>query len=94
MLQRKEHGYAVMNKELTSYSLEDADLETCKRYCRKGDVIARQVPYVCGFSIRVMWYKPYKLIWFKGTIKNIFWLHLNWHKEYLHKTGEIVYRNE
>lgn len=94
MLREREHGYAVMNNELTSCSLEDANLETCKRYCRNGDVIARQTPYVAGFSIRIMWYKFNKPISFRHLPKNILWLHWSVSKEYLHKIGEIVYRNE
>ncbi len=94
MLDSNRGGFAVMNKELTSYSFEDESLETCKKYCRKGDVIARQLPYKAGFSIKVMWYKWHKPFQFKYQHKNIFWLHWSVNNEYLHKTCEIVYRNE
>ena len=95
MLRNREYGFAVMNKELTAYSLEDINLDTCKRYCRNGDVIVRRVPYVCGFEIRITWVNDwYKSIYFKGSLKNIFWLHWSINKAYLHKTGEIVYRSE
>lgn len=93
MLNNRDYGYSVMNKELTAYSFEDSNLETCKRYCRKGDVVTKQIPYVAGFSIRIMWYKWHTPISFKYSIKNILWLHFSSNKEYLHKTGEIVYEN-
>lgn len=95
MLNSNEHGYAVMSKELDAYSFEDTNLETCKRYCRNGDVIAKRIPYVAGFSLRFVWHKPYKLIEFKRRFRygNIFWLHLWWNREYLHRTGEVIYRS-
>ena len=96
MLSNNEHGYSVMNKELNAYSFEDISLETCKKYCRNGDVIAKQTPFIAGFSIRIMWHKWYKMIEFHKRYKsgNIFWVHFYWNNEYLHKTGEIVYRSE
>ena len=95
MLHKREYGFAVMNKELTAYSLEDINLETCKKYCLNGDVIVRRVPYVCGFEIRIIWLNDWnKQICFKGILKNIFWFHWNINKSYLHKTGEIVYRSK
>ena len=96
MLNSNEHGFMVMNKELTSYSLSDISLETCKRYCRNGDVITKQTPYIAGCGIRFVWYKWEKYIEFKRKLRhaNIFWLHIWWHREYLHKTGEIVYRSQ
>ena len=96
MLNNNEYGYAVMSKELDSYSLEDTNFETCKIYCRNGDVIAKQIPYVAGFGIRFVWHKWYKPVEFKRRLRyaNIFWLHIWWHREYLHKTGEIVYRSQ
>ena len=83
-----------MNKELTAYSIEDTEFEICKRYCRNGNVIARRISYVVGFSISIMWHEWYKPIEFKGYIKNIFKLHWYISKEYLHRTGEIVYQSE
>ena len=96
MLRSNEFGYAIMNKELDAYSFEDISLETCKKYCRNGDVIAKQIPCIVGFSIRIMWYKWDKIIDFNRRYKsgNIFWFHFYWNKEYLHKTGEIVYRSK
>lgn len=95
LLNGREHGFAVMNKELTAFSLEDISLDTCKRYCRKDCVVVKRIPYVCGFEIRVTWindwYKPFD---FKGILKNIFWLHWSINKIYLHKNGEIVYHGE
>lgn len=94
MLRTNEHGFAVMNKELDAYSLEDINLETCKKYCKNGYVIAKRTPYVAGFSLRVMWYRWHKVIDFKYSIKNVLWIHWNTYKEYLHKTGEVVYTSE
>lgn len=94
MLNNRDYGYAVMNKELTAYSFEDISLESCKRYCRNGDVIVEKIPYVAGFSVRVMWYKHYKPFEFKKRYGcNILWLHINWNNEYLHKNGEIVFKS-
>ena len=96
MLRNYERGYAVMNKELDAYSFEDESLEKCKRYCRNGDVIVEQIPYVNGFQIRVRFYKPWKWIRFERYSNqfNIGYLHIQWNKEYSHKNGEIVYRSE
>lgn len=91
MLDSRNFGYAVMNRELTAYSLEDTNLETCKRYCRNGDVIAEKIPYVCGLSIRFMWHKFNKPFYFKYSYKNFLWLHWSANKEYLHKTGKVVF---
>lgn len=95
MLYNNRHGYAVMSKNLDAYSFQDENLETCKRYCRNGDVIVKMIPYVCGSSIKIIWRKPYKLIEFKKRFRygNIFWLHLSWNREYLHRIGEIIYRS-
>lgn len=92
MLDSNRKGYAVMNKELTAYSLEDESLEVCKRYCRNDSVIAERIPYKIGYSIRVVWHKFWKPLYFKYDQKNILWLHWNVRKEFSHKTGKIVYR--
>jgi hypothetical protein len=86
-------GYAVMNKELDSYGIEDAGLETCKKYCRGTDVVVERLPVVRGFSIRIMWReycKPFEIR--KYLNKNILWLHWSVNKEYQHKNGKIVFR--
>lgn len=95
MLRSYEKGFAVMNKELNALSFE-GDLETCKRYCRNGDVITERIPYVYGFSIRVVWHK----FWFRPISfriryreANFFYLHIKWYKEFTHKTGKIVYNS-
>lgn len=93
MLRGSEQGYAVMNKELTAYSLETTDLETCKRYCRNGDVVVTRIPYVIGFEITVTWIDWYKPLYFKGNLKNILWLHWSIDKVYSHRSGKIVYRS-
>lgn len=92
MLSSNRCGYATMNKELNAYSIEDESLETCKRYCRGTDVVVERLPVVRGFSIRIMWYKFWKPIYFKYNPKNILWLHWSINKEYFHKNGNIVFR--
>lgn len=93
MLNNNAYGYAVMTKELDAYSFEDINLETCKKYCRNGYVIVKKIPYVAGFSIRIVWHEFHKPFYFKYRYYNILWLHWSCNKEYLHKTGEIVYRS-
>ena len=95
MLNNNEYGYAVMSKSLDAYVLEDTRLETCKKYCRNGDVIVKRIPYVAGFSIKFVWHKYIKPIEFKRRYRygNIFKLHFYWNREYLHKIGEIVYKS-
>jgi len=83
-----------MTKELDAYAIEDASLETCKRYCRGTDVITERIPVVKGFSIKIMWYKFWKVFYFKRYPKNILWFHWTINKEYMHKTGNIVFRAE
>ncbi len=92
MLDSNRKGFAVMNKELDGYSFEHESLEKCKEYCYNTDVITEQIPYVYGFSIRVVWRDYYKPIEFKYGNNNIFWLHWNINKEHTHKTGKVVYR--
>lgn len=94
MLDSYMRGYAVMNKELTAYSLQSEDLETCKRYCHKGNVVVEQIPYVNGIQIRIRFFKPYKWLEYQKSCSqfNIGWLHIQWLKEYTHKCGKVVYR--
>ena len=97
MLNSYEHGYAVMGKDLDSYGFEHTDFNTCKQYCRNGDVITKQIPYQNGFSIRITWRKYYhNPIYFKGMYReaNIFKLHFNWNAEHTHRTGKIVYTSD
>lgn len=91
MLDSNRKGYATMSKDLKGLSLEDESLDTCKRYCRNGDVIAERIPYHYGYSIRITWHKPYKLLSLKKWDKNILWLHWSVRKEFTHKTGKIVF---
>lgn len=95
MLRDNEKGYAVMNKQLDAFSFE-GDLERYKKYCKNGDVIVERIPYKFGMSIRITWRKySSKPIQFKKRYgqANIFYLHFNWHDEYTHKTGKIVYES-
>lgn len=95
MLNNNQYGYAVMNKELDAYSFEDHNLENCKRYCRNGDVIVERIPYVSGFSIKLMWYKSDIIFSFKKRYgyMDIWRLHIYWNSEHLHRTGKIMYKS-
>ncbi len=90
-LKTRDRGYAVMNKELTGISLSGYSIEELKPYCRKDSVIAERIPKVCGFSIKVLFFKYHKPFHFRYNMKNILWLHWIVSTEYCHKTGEIVY---
>lgn len=93
MLRDYERGYAVMDKDLSAYSFECVDLETCKRYCRDGSVIVEKIPYVCGFSLRV-WVSRFNhgLKYDKYSRRLSLWrLQIQTGKEYEHKNGKIVY---
>lgn len=82
-----------MNKQLTGISLDGYSIEELKRYCRSDDVIAERIPKVCGISINIYWYRDYyKAVRFRGSLKNIFWLHWSVVKNFCHKTGNVVYR--
>ena len=96
MLEGNRKGYAVMNKELTAYSFESEDLNCCKRYCHKGYVVVEKIPYVYGINIRIRFYKPWKWIHYDKYCSqfNVGWLHVQWYKEYDHKNGKVVFRNE
>lgn len=94
MLKSYKYGYAVMTKDLDAYSFKDMDIEKCKKYCRNGYVVVKQIPYVAGFSIRIMWHDFYKPFCFKFKYHNILWVHWNCNKEYLHKVGDVVYENQ
>ena len=85
-------GYAVMNDDLSAYSLDGENLEHLKKYCRKGQVIAERIPNCIGFNFRIFLIKWYKPFYFgKYHAKNILWFHFDFGKEYKHKTGRIVY---
>lgn len=47
--------YAVMDKSLKFISFEGSDIESCKRFCHNGDVIAERHNVKCGFSITFRW---------------------------------------
>lgn len=88
----QRQGYAVMTEKLDAYAFESESLEDCKMYCRKGYVIAEQIPYVHGFTARFTWHKFWKPFYFKYKPYNILWLHFSFDKAYTHKTGKIVYK--
>lgn len=92
MLDNNKFGYAVMTKELDAYSIADESLEVCKKYCYEGYVVVEQIPYVVGFSFRILFHRYVAPFNFKFGYKNILWLHWSWSKEYLHRKGKVVYR--
>ena len=97
MLGERQRGFAVMDAELSGYTIESEDYETCLRYCRPGYVIIEQIPQRCGFKLSI-----------ERTIKYDKWLkydkycnrldigkiHIRWDRVYWHVHGKIVYRNE
>lgn len=95
MLYRNQRGYATMNRELTAFSLEDESLDTCKKYCRDDCVVVERIPYVNGFSIRVImqrrrWGKFIRYDKYTGCLY-IWRFQFQLLKEYSHKIGKIVY---
>lgn len=92
MLESNREGFAVMSSDLKSFSFESERYTDCLRYLHKGDVIARRIPIVIGFGINFYWFsdfcKPVSLK--RNRQKNILWLHFETHKNYTHKTGEII----
>jgi hypothetical protein len=93
MLDSYRKGFAVMSEDLQGISFEDESLESCKRYCRKGYVIAERIPYTSGFQIRLYWAKWWKPIKMLGYYpRNLLWLHWSVSKIKFHKTGKIVHR--
>jgi hypothetical protein len=95
MLASNVQGFAVMNSELTAFSFEHHDLSVCKTYCRRGSVIVEMIPVICGFNLRICFYKIWRLAYFgKFGMKNILWFHWSIGKEYKHKKGKIVYTME
>jgi hypothetical protein len=94
MIQDNRKGYAVMNKELTAYKIDGCNIESLKEYCRNDDVIAERIPKHVGFKIRIIFIKWCKPIEFsKYLMSNILWFHWYVSKEYIHKTGKVVYGN-
>ncbi len=90
MLKEHEFGYAVMSEDLSGISLEDKDIEICKRYCRRTDVIVERIPTIKGFVFEILWlnnfYKPI-------SRRNILWLHWYFSNRYFHRSGKLVYKN-
>ena len=97
MLDSYKQGYAVMSKNLDAYSFESTDIDACKRYCRNGDVITEMIPYIFGWSIRIVWHKYWhRFIRFSNRSRefNIFYLHINWNAQYTHRIGKIVHESK
>lgn len=86
-------GYAVVNKAMTGCSISDQSLETCKRYCRNGDVIIRTYRKLLGYNLNLYWMKWDKPFSFRFTWNhgNFFWLHLNWSKIYTDQWEKVVF---
>jgi len=73
-------GYAVVSEDFTGTSFDSDSLDTCKRYCRKGDVIARTYRKKLGYEFRICWIKWYRPFSFRPGWReiNILWLHIRW----------------
>jgi len=95
MLKSYRTGFAVMGRDLNSYTFEAESFEECKRFCRNGDVIVEMIPYVNGISISFrkwpFWYG--KLIRYDKSSNSLYiWkFQIRWNKEYNHMKGDIVY---
>lgn len=90
-------GYQVRSKDLSGISLTNYDFETCKRYCRKDDVIVSTYWKKYGIEIRMYWMKWYKPFLFKCRIShrfNILWLHVNWNYLTIEAVDKVVYENK
>lgn len=97
MSKRVFSGYQVRSKDLNGISLTNYDFETCKRYCRKGDVIVSTYWKKFGIDIRISWMKWYKPFQFKYRIShrfNILWLHINWNYLKIEAVDKVVYENK
>lgn len=93
MLEVTRRGYAVMSKDLKSYSFDHPELDKCIKYCYKDNVVVERIPYVVGFSLRFTWGNFEKVFEWNRYWKNILWLHISFSKEYSHKNGKIVHKN-
>lgn len=85
-------GYAVVTEDFTATSFSDYDLDTCKRYCRKGYVIIRTFKKKIGFDLRVFWRKWYRPIEFRLRWRefNILWFHVRWNDFSIDEWEKIV----
>lgn len=81
MLNDYESGFAVMNKDLTGYSLDGLTIKGLMPYCRNDDVIVEWIPKRCGISISIQFLK-----WYRPMIRK--------HYLYIHKAGKVVFKNE
>lgn len=81
-----------MSSDLKSFSFESEDYRDCLRYLRKGGVIAERIPKVIGFGFNFWWLSDYlkPISFHRYRQKNILWLHFGMHKNYTHRTGEII----
>lgn len=85
--------YAVMDKTLQFISFENADIESCKRFCHNGDVIAERYEVKCGVSISIRW-EGYNFGFFYDKHSRrlqLGRLGIFISSEYRTKTGNIVY---
>lgn len=97
MSKRVFSGYQVRSRDLSGISFTDWNLETCKRYCRKGDVIVSTYYKKFGIEIRISWMEWYKPFQFKCIIShrfNILWLHVNWNYLKIEAVDKVVYENK
>lgn len=98
MSKRVFSGYQVRSKDLSRISITNWNLETCKRYCMKGDVIVSTYWKKFGIEIRISWmkwYKPFQFVWNRNRhCFNILWLHANWNYLTIEAVDKVVYENK
>ncbi len=94
--QRVISGYQVRPADLDSIRFELHDLETCKRYCRQGEVIVSTYHKKFAFRINLTFGKRYWWWHYSRYDKSldIAWLNIRWEWIYLNEPLKIVWRNK
>lgn len=94
--QKAISGYQVRSADMTGISFEHRDLETCKRYCRKGYVIVSTYRKKGAFRISLTLGKRYRWWYYSKYSKllDIAWLNIRWEWIYFDRPLEVVWKNE
>lgn len=73
-------GFAVVTEDFSATSFSDYNLETCKKYCRKGYVIIRTYRKKVGYAFRISFRKCYKPFEFRLRFRefNLLYIHISW----------------
>lgn len=96
MSKRIFSGYQIRSKDLKGIGYTDWNLDTCKRFCHKGDVIVSTYYKKIGARITIYWmkrYKPFQFSWNKHCF-NILWLHVYWDYLTIEEPDKVVYENK